>query len=39
MAKIVEVRLGEYRGVSFFDTAEYACQRNDVAILETDQGV
>ncbi len=39
MAKIVEVKLGEYRGVSFFDTAEHACQRNDVAILETDQGV
>lgn len=39
MAKIVEVRLGEYRGVSFFDTAEHACQRNDVAILEIDQGV
>ena len=38
MAKIIEVRLGEYRGVAFFDINDVNCNRGDRVILEVDRG-
>lgn len=37
MGKIIEVQIGEYRPVAFFDLNEIECQRGDFVILEVDK--
>lgn len=38
MGKIVEIRVGEHRGVEFFDLNTIDCDREDYVILEVDRG-
>ena len=38
MAKVIEVRLGDYRPVFLYDLNEVDCNRNDYVILEVDRG-
>lgn len=38
MGKIVQVQLGEYRPVAFYDLNEVDCNRDDQVILEVDRG-
>lgn len=38
MGKIIQVQIGEYRPVSFFDVNEVVCTRGDYVILEVERG-
>ena len=38
MAKIIEVKLGDYRGVSLFDINDIHCNRGDRVIMEVERG-
>ena len=38
MAKIIEVHLGDYRSVLYFDSNEVECTRGSYVILEVDRG-
>jgi cell fate regulator YaaT (PSP1 superfamily) len=38
MGKIVQVQLGEYRSVYFYDLNDIECARNDYVVLEVDRG-
>jgi cell fate regulator YaaT (PSP1 superfamily) len=38
MEKVVEVKLGEYRSIAFFEENEVACDKDDYVILEVDRG-
>ncbi len=38
MGKLIQVQLGEYRPVSFFDLNDVECARGDYVILEVDRG-
>lgn len=38
MGKIVQVRVGEYRDVDYFDLNDLACGRGDYVIVEVDRG-
>ena len=38
MGKIIQVQIGEYRPVSFFDVNEVDCNRGDFVILEVERG-
>lgn len=38
MGKIVEIQVGEYRPVAYFDTNETECHRDDHVIVEMDRG-
>lgn len=38
MGKIVQVRLGEYRAVDYFELNDVACDRGDYVIVEVDRG-
>ena len=38
MAKIIEVELGDFRSVAFYDLNEIPCRRHDYVILEMDRG-
>ena len=38
MGKIVQVQIGEYRSVSFYDSNNVACDRGDYVVLEADRG-
>jgi cell fate regulator YaaT (PSP1 superfamily) len=38
MAKIIEIRLGEYRGTTFFNANEVSCERGSFVILEVERG-
>ena len=38
MAKVIQVRLGEYRPVLFYEMGEINCNRDDIVILEIDRG-
>ncbi|MCD4782029.1 MAG: stage 0 sporulation protein [Candidatus Omnitrophica bacterium] len=38
MEKIIEVKLGEYRSVAFFEENQIVCDKNDHVILEVDRG-
>ena len=38
MAKLIQVRLGEYRPVLFYDMNEVPCNRGDLVVLEIDRG-
>lgn len=38
MGKIVQVRLGEYRDVDYFELNDVACDRGDYVIVEVDRG-
>jgi len=38
MGKIVQIQLGEYRSVHFYDLNNVACNRDDYVILEVDRG-
>ncbi len=39
MRRIVEVQVGEYRGVSRFDAREIPCRRGDLVILDVERGM
>ncbi len=39
MAKLIQVKLGEYRPVAFFDAGDTSCQRDDIVIMEVDRGL
>lgn len=39
MGKIIEIQLGEYRGVGFYDQNEVPCDRDDLVIIEQDRGM
>src|SRR3989344_5133267 len=38
MGKIVEIQVGEYRPVAYFDANETECHRDDQVIVEMDRG-
>ena len=38
MGKIIQVQLGEHRGVHFYDLNDVDCSRDDHVILEADKG-
>src|SRR3989338_8466404 len=38
MGKIVQVQLGEYRDVDYFELNDVACERGDYVIVEVDRG-
>ena len=38
MGKLIEVQLGEHRGVAFYDMNDVACLRDDLVILEVERG-
>ena len=38
MGKIVQVQLGEYRDVDYFELSDVACDRGDYVIVEVDRG-
>jgi len=38
MGKLIEVQLGEHRGVAFYDMNDIACLREDQVILEVERG-
>jgi len=38
MGKIVQIQLGEYRSVYFYDLNDDPCDRNDYVVLEVDRG-
>jgi len=38
MGKIVQVQLGEYRGVDYFELNDVACERGEYVIVEVDRG-
>lgn len=38
MAKLIEIKLGDFRGVSLFDVNDIKCDRGDRVILEVDRG-
>ncbi len=39
MGRIIEVQLGEYRGVGFYDQNDVECDRGDYVILDQDRGM
>jgi cell fate regulator YaaT (PSP1 superfamily) len=39
MGKIIEVQLGEYRPVAFYDQNDITCDRDDYVIIEQDRGM
>ncbi len=38
MAKVIQVRLGEFRPVFFYNIGDVACNRDDIVVLEIDRG-
>ncbi len=38
MSKLIEIKLGDYRPVLFYELGEVVCQRGDTVILEVDRG-
>jgi cell fate regulator YaaT (PSP1 superfamily) len=38
MGKIIEIQVGDYRNVEFFDLNDVDCQRNDYVVLEVERG-
>lgn len=38
MAQLIQIKVGEYRPVSFFDQNDVVCKRNDIVIVEFEKG-
>lgn len=38
MGQLIQIKVGEYRPVNFFDPNDIVCQRNDIVIVEFDRG-